>query len=235
MHVRHAVRSVMKINSRSYIKSGPIGTRDTHTLQFYNNANISAWFSGCLTVSLKFQPIIPVMINTKRSILIVDVWKEHLKGLVPPEILRYHVKYRTAVFKPKYFNEIYEQLEEFDKVRQRYFEFLSSKLVITSRLHVLLPCLALKIPVMFVFDSKIYQQETRFRGLIDILVDYVYSENDYLFWKNQSHPHFIDWENPKPMSQIKVKQLNKMIFTLHHRLKQENQFRIWGRFYQIFD
>jgi len=114
------MKSIMKINSTSYTDYGPIRTRDTATLKFYQTVNVSAWFSGCLTTTLHFRPMIPVAVNIKRPIVVVDVQTKLLEGLVPPDVRRYHVKYSTAIFKPKSANEIYPGPSKRCRLRYEY-------------------------------------------------------------------------------------------------------------------
>ena len=239
MHIQKLARLPMGSNTKTFVKYGPVGARDMATLQFLRESNITSWFSGCLTTTLKVQSIDRVENNNnnniKHPILIIDVSEKLLATLVPPHILRDDVRYESAVYRPIDINEIYEQMNDFNRVRKRLQGFLNSRLVITSRLHVLLPCLALGVPAIFVYPSGAFKKDERFQGLVNILVDHVYSEKDRFFWKNRTHPHFIDWENPTLTDKPKKQALSRIISGLHQRLKQEKEFRVWGRFYQVFD
>lgn len=235
MHLQYAVESAMTKKSTTFDRYGPVGARDMRTLQLFRKSNISSWFSGCLTTTLKLRPIDRADNKTKKFILVVDIEDDLLNTLVPPDVLRKDVKRQSVIYHPKTMNQIYEQVDEFNHVRKRLHDFLNSRLVITSRLHVLLPCLALNVPVMFIYPSEAFKKDRRFEGLIDALVDHVYSENDQFFWQNRSHPHFIDWQNPRLTDKPNREALKRIISGLHQRLKQEREFRIWGQFYQVYN
>ncbi|CAF4161698.1 unnamed protein product [Adineta steineri] len=235
MHIVDRVAPVMIKSRKTYDKYGPVGARDMVTLQLLEKQNISSWLSGCLTTTLKYRSVARLINDTKKSILIVDVQNNLTNILVPPDILRDNVIWSTALYTPENINQTDEQLNDFEQVEKRFDELLNSKLVLTSRLHVLLPCLALNIPVMFIYPSDAYNRDPRFKGLIEILVDHIYSEKDAYFWKNASHPYAIVWENPRSMNKAKKELLKTMISGLHQRLKQEREFRVWGHFYRVFD
>ncbi|CAF3748927.1 unnamed protein product [Rotaria socialis] len=235
MHIWHNAAGFMLLKRKTYDMYGPVGARDAYTLQLLYQQNISSWFSGCLTTTLKFHPLTQSANDLRKHVLVVDVQRDLLDTLVPPDILRENVRWSTAIYKVTSVNQLDEQFEEFNQTEHRFHELLSSKLVLTSRLHVLLPCLALKIPVMFIFPFEAYHRDGRFHGLVNILVDHVYSEKDRYFWKNVTHPFPMDWINPRPQNTAKTEILRMTINGLHKRLKLEREFRVWGNFYGVFE
>lgn len=65
-----------------------------------------------------------------------------------------------------FFNSEKERFEYAAKLLKYYS---SAKLVVTSRIHAALPCLALGIPVIFIRDMKMkYAFSSRYQGLIDL-------------------------------------------------------------------
>ena len=82
-------------------------------------------------------------------------------------------------------------------------KYASAKLVITSRIHAALPCLALGTPVLFVTDGleKESIHTSRLKGTIDhlnILSTRSKKEIDGIFDNDMNvlHPEDIDWNNP---------------------------------------
>lgn len=125
-----------------------VGCRDTHTVSYLSSKNINAYFSGCLTLTLN-----PPKVSKNNSILIVDVdcsipWIADL----PNKIIR------TQVTKS---HDNDTKLKEAEKMLE---EIAASNIVITSRLHTLLPAIAFEVPVIFVPKNK---NDIRFGGIID--------------------------------------------------------------------
>jgi len=166
---------------RYYKEHEPIGCRDYATMNAFSSLGIEAYFSGCLTLTLKRR-------NLPRTdnIYFVDPFGP-LSG-------RY---YFPMPDEPEFPNELWEKFpisirnkahyithytrEKDHQKRLNYAQDLIAKysvakLVITSRLHCALPCLALGTPVLFIkprFDVS------RFDGLIDLLCqDNIYTIED---------------------------------------------------------
>lgn len=125
-------------------KHEPIGCRDYHTVELLQKNGIDAYFSGCMTLTLK-NPFL----ETERTdeILVVDAHILNTKlfySLIPKEIQK-RAKYITQVV---YTTKPYEEKKE---LATAFLNRLAkAKVVITSRLHTTLPCLALKTPVIFI-------------------------------------------------------------------------------------
>ncbi|CAF2149882.1 unnamed protein product [Rotaria magnacalcarata] len=161
MHIEPLIAGIMLLKRKTYDTYGPVGARDANTLKLLTQKNISSWFSGCLTTTLKFHPLIKSAYNSTKHVLVVDVQRDLLDILVPPDILRENIVWSTAIHNATFANQIGQQLEEFTHTGHRLHELLNSKLVLTGRIHVLLPCLALKIPVMFIFPFEAYIESIR--------------------------------------------------------------------------
>lgn len=132
-----------------YIKAyQPIGARSEYTLKFLGQNGIEAFFSGCITMTLK-----PDRSNEpkNRSIVVADVPIEVMRT-----IYRDRPKYKNAGFKVEMFshdNKNLPNLSWSERVRlceKALSVYQNAHCVVTSRLHVALPCLALGTPVLIV-------------------------------------------------------------------------------------
>jgi len=159
----------------------PIGTRDEHTLRFMQANDIPAYNSSCLTLTLRPSELgIGTQPPTRKEILVVDAnidESELFHSLVPSEIIS------QAIF-------ISHGLESLPGplVKQRIaLEFLeryrNAKLVITSRLHCALPCLAFGTPFLFIL--KRMDEDPRFDKNLKILLG-----------NGKSLPPNWDWSDP---------------------------------------
>ena len=223
---RFAVKKMTSPESIEYFRRyEPIGCRDKYTLEVLRRHGIKAYFSGCLTLTLKSNV-------TERSdeILLVDLDDEAIK-VIPQEVLKkaimldhyslppfakkiYRGIYRTTyaistLLKSKYsfLHEIVKKtqidplrllatllsrtsntLEKFKAAERILERYARAKLVVTSRLHCALPCLAFGTPVIFVHRNL---RDPRFSGYLEYMRAYSLEE----FKESVSE---IDWENPKP-------------------------------------
>jgi len=134
-----------------YNKFLPIRCRDNHTVRLLKEIGVNAEFSGCLTMTLKsdYQ-------GERYGIYIVDVEPESFNDI--PSDIRDKATYITHVYTgPNRIIESNSLLETYKR----------AKLVITSRLHCALPCVAFDTPVIFMFKN--WKNDCRFDGLIDFL------------------------------------------------------------------
>jgi Uncharacterized conserved protein len=138
----------IKRNTENFKVMKSVGCRDLSTLEYLRQNKINAYFSGCISLTLK-----PPKVKKTNSILVVDVdcsvpWIQSL----PNKKIRSQVTKSVS-------NDM--KLEEAKKLLE---DIASSKLVITSRLHTMLPSVAFNVPVIFVTKNK---NDKRFSGLID--------------------------------------------------------------------
>lgn len=143
-----------------YLKQkGPIGCRDTNTMQVLQNNQIDAYLSRCLTMTL--EPFADVEKNHK--VVLVDVPQEVenyvRQNLVPDE----NVVCKTHNLSSEEIGWDWERREARVEEYLRFYQ--GAKVIITTRLHCALPALALGTPVVLVgrYDDDFY----------DRLVDYV--------------------------------------------------------------
>lgn len=130
-----------EIFDKEYFKKHePIGCRDLYTLGIMQDAGIDAYFSGCMTLTLKRPDV-----ERTEEVFCVDVGPEY-KGI--------HLTHET--FEKDYHKRKQAALDLLNK-------YARAKKVITSRLHCYLPCIAFGTPVELVgYDKK------RFDGLMDV-------------------------------------------------------------------
>lgn len=218
-HITHnndaAKLMVNKVHYDYYKKHEPIGCRDYHTVSLFKSIGIDAYYSGCLTLTLEN--------NTKpqdktEEIIFADAFNKNLpnrfreklfKKLVPDSIKNNIVFIEHSHnFKNRDMNK---SLQFADELLNRYSR---AHLVVTSRIHVALPCIAIGTPVLFLdvgFNLK--NSRNRFDGItqyfnkltnkhfpytgIDPLSIFMRKLNLYDLYYNTKKINY-DWENPKP-------------------------------------
>ena len=170
-----------------YMKAyGPVGTRDMATLDVMKNLNIPSYFSGCVTLTLPKQKVKKLK---KEYILFVDldprVEKKIRKqlsgtGIEFKKVSNIRSSRRTA-----------DEMDSWDFRKKETVELLelyqNAKCVVTRRLHVALPCLAMEVPVLCVH----YPKNIRFSPYNNWL--HMVSPEDFLKGK-----YDYDFLNPKP-------------------------------------
>lgn len=136
----------------------PIGCRDSETKQLLEQHGISAWLSGCLTLTL--DPVGPV--QKENYICLTDVSEEverYLRKNYPQTVFRCIGHEAEGMVSPKD-----NWQKRFENVENLLRTYQNAKAVITTRLHCALPCLALETPVLLLSDEQI-PEPGRFDGL----------------------------------------------------------------------
>lgn len=146
-------------------KYQPIGCRDKKTYNKLLKKGIKAYFSGCITTTLDIH-YYQKENSRGKEILFTDF----TFGYFPKaDIFIKNLKaydFANVTYLSHGFSSNYSQIERFkiaDKILKRYAK---ARLVITTKIHAALPCLALKTPVILVNNQ--YDNE-RFDGLYDLL------------------------------------------------------------------
>lgn len=173
-------------------KLAPIGCRDLYTKNLLASHGIDSYFSSCLTLTLGESYrrdsstctdevyFIDVMHDSfSLSELIrqpLRLIKRILNGRIREINFRKNVidKYfdESLIKKSKFETQIipYVSAEEGISIAGEFLERLSrAKLVVTSRIHTALPCLAMGTPVIFInggFENEV--DNCRFEGIIDL-------------------------------------------------------------------
>ena len=125
----------------------PIGCRDHETQKRLERNGIENYFSGCMTLTIKpFENI-----EKKDYICLVDLDEKSsnlVKSNTNREIKEITHDLNQEETKNKSFEKRMEEVENLLKTYQ------SAHLVLTNRLHVALPCVALGTPVILVHKEK---------------------------------------------------------------------------------
>ena len=160
--------------SISFLKThAPVGARDKATYDFFKSIDVPTYYSGCLTLALFPDQ----SIKKQDFILAVDVSEkiyQHISSNTNRPVIKMNTSHignlsieaRFAL--AKYWLVLYQ----------------SAHCVITTRLHAMLPCLALNTPVIGIAA----RDAERFAGLIELTNHYSESE----FIKNQT----INFDKP---------------------------------------
>ena len=146
-------------------KYQPIGCRDKKTYYKLLRKGIKAYFSGCITTTLDIH-YYQKENSREKEILFTDF----TFGYFPKaDIFIKNLKaydFTNVTYLSHGFSSNYSHIERFkiaDKILKKYAK---ASLVITTKIHAALPCLALKTPVILV--NRQYDNE-RFDGLYDLL------------------------------------------------------------------
>ena len=177
----------------AYLKAHePIGCRDRFSVKILKEKGIDAYFTGCLTLTLdnykvvdeergdkiyivdplyNYPKKIKVFYNLKsfiKSILNGKIFqlgkkRKHLKKIIAPSVLK------SAI----YVNQeppanTHTDAEKFEAAENLLKDYAKAKLVITSRIHCALPCLAMGTPVIFINGFDSFVDSCRFDGIIDL-------------------------------------------------------------------
>lgn len=172
-------------------KHGPIGCRDLYTHQSLQSAGIPSFFSGCLTTTLDIKYkwdgirkgiiLADPMVNLPNKDTIKYSLKHFLKAVLTRNILK--LGERKNLLNKLVSKDILDDAEwlhhklsgkhseekRFQEAERFLSKFAKAELVITSRIHCALPCLALGTPVIFInygFFNK--SDQSRFEGIMDL-------------------------------------------------------------------
>ncbi|HCT41979.1 MAG TPA: polysaccharide pyruvyl transferase family protein [Moraxellaceae bacterium] len=177
----------------AYLKAHqPIGCRDQFTVDTLRAKGIAAYFSGCLTLTLDsyrvedsergdtvyiVDPLYGYPTREKvtynyrrflRSIQNGDIFKfrrraRHLGNLIDKDLLAsaIHVNQEPPA-------NTFSDAEKFAMAEDLLRMYARARLVITSRIHCALPCLALGTPVIFINGFTTFVDSCRFDGILDL-------------------------------------------------------------------
>ncbi len=209
-HISDSMRSeASKLLSESsielYKKSMEIGCRDLSTMRMLVDKGVNAYFSGCLTLTLKNK-----FKKRKKVVYLVDIPSE-IEFMIPKKIKEKSKKIFHTVNKERSNDSEYK----FSLAQKTLDKYAQAELVITSRLHCALPCLAYGTPVIFINKNL---KDPRFDGLLEYL--HHYSVEDILSKKKS-----LDWNiksNPRDISEIKNKLIKKVTEFIGYDFYSEN-------------
>ncbi|OUP07325.1 polysaccharide pyruvyl transferase family protein [Anaeromassilibacillus sp. An200] len=151
---------------------GPVGARDQTTMKYFAEHNIDSYFSGCLTLTLPKQKKTS---DAGTYICVVDL-KPELEEKVREWLADTGLEVRKITHKYDARNPDTPLEEKLRKAEEVLTLYQNAKVVITERLHVTLPCLAMEVPVISVVDLQNPDNYTRWAPYSD-WVHHISEEN----------------------------------------------------------
>lgn len=173
-------------------KHQPIGCRDQFTADTLKAKGIDAHFTGCLTLTLDSYKVDDS--ERGEDIYIVDPlysyptwekvtfnWRVLVRSILNGKLFRLgKMKQHISNFidadlvkSAQHINQeppagMYTDAQKFAMAEDILKQYARAKLVITSRIHCALPCLALGTPVIFVNGFDSFVDSCRFDGILDL-------------------------------------------------------------------
>jgi hypothetical protein len=132
-----------------YKENAPVGCRDRTTQALLSSRGVPAYFSGCLTLTLQKRTV-----GTRDTIVLVDVPRS-MRDYIP-------LSYRGEVIATTHCTNVKQRFSTAASLLDLYS---TARLVLTSRLHCAMPCLAFGTPVLLIRDSF---DDVRFDGLKEL-------------------------------------------------------------------
>lgn len=183
IHINNPEESFPQV-LKSLKRIEPIGCRDLATCAYLRKKNIDAYFSSCLTTTLDIKYSDPEILSgrkQRRGVFLVDVNRGKdfpfnfvkailgkKKAVLANQVERLLTIYPTEpVFRIQHeVDKSLSHTERFAMAEKLLKSYSHAKLVITSRIHAALPCLALGTPVVLVVKRK---DPKRYQGLTEFL------------------------------------------------------------------
>ncbi|CAL4064010.1 unnamed protein product [Meganyctiphanes norvegica] len=177
----------------------PIGARDLVTYEKLIKEGIDSIFTGCITLWMKNPDLCTSSIKRNNQTIIVDIkWK----GNPIPTTLS-NVKYMSHKWGASGVNaqvSHFSHEEKFINAYENLMQYAQARLVVTSRIHVALPCVAMGTPVIFLNSKQIWDAgknpPSRVMGLVDLFhtVD-MWKMNDTTA---SEYLKTFNWDSPPP-------------------------------------
>lgn len=193
----HIHRDIDEAELQFYRNCGGVGCRDISTVKYLKSLGVDAFLTGCLTATL---PRRDEEISSKADkIYFVDV-PIGVMEVMPKEIKENGITIQNVIRYENLGSENRISIEDAHKLHKKAEDQLAlwrnnAKLVITSRLHVASPCMAMGIPVILVKNHF----GDRFGYIDRFLPLYTPDLYDQIDW----NPEPIDFEDEKS----KIKQV----------------------------
>lgn len=185
----------------------PIGCRDQYTMNALRNSGIEAYLNGCLTATL---PRLRNGFDGRKKIFCVDIPESFLK-YIPKNILENSEFVNHVVFPEDCPNGTEEKAKE---VYQKYVD--EAKMVITTRMHAALPCIALGIPVILAKERF----SIRFPILQKFIPVYTKEYFDSIDW----NPKTVEYEDIKRMILNSASNRLKSVYAKYKDLYEISEF-----------
>lgn len=211
------IAAFLSSESKEYFsQQGSVGCRDMHSLNFLQENDIEAHFTGCLTLTLDSGNQKSLQNDDEGYIIVnidnADPILSFLKEKTDKKIYRIQQEMMPSFEKAfpgqmplKLYNlsSYYNYREKFFMAENLLKVYENASCVLTDRLHCALPCLAFKTPVIL-FNER--HMKERFNGLSELLLESTVEEyqNDY---------NIFDVDNPPENSDKYIKIRNNLIKT----------------------
>ena len=194
LHINSTVASrMLSDEGLAYLKRHePIGCRDHFTVRLLESKGVKAYFTGCLTLTLdsyakkelgndgKIYIVDPLYGFPNKDRIFVNA-KSIIKGVMKGDILNTNSanEFMQKIFskslldqaeyiKQELPKDTYTEDEKFLLAEELLRKYSTAKLVITSRIHCALPCLALGTPVIYLNGFEKEFDACRMEGLSDL-------------------------------------------------------------------
>lgn len=159
---------------KGYVKKSlkpyfPLGARDNETKEVLESLGYDTYFSGCMTLTIEKNPKLKK--SKKEYICAVDLNDKCLNYL--KENTNIEIKEMTHWTDNNYKDLSFD--ERMKTVEKYLNTYQNAKLVVTERLHVALPCLALGTPVILIYYENNKDRLETFTNYLNY-----YSEDDFL-------------------------------------------------------
>ncbi len=166
------IKSELSEEEIAYLKKyEPIGCRDEYTYRTLSRYHIRAWLNGCMTLIMYHKSN---RITDNKKVFLVDV-PQSIKEKIPSNILL-KAEERTQIVK---IDEITSGGGVKGYIDDRYEEYrTNAERIITTRLHVAVPCIAMGIPVVLIMPRVSF----RFSWLERICPIYTEEEIETIDW-----------------------------------------------------
>ena len=184
IHIKEDIRDrFLKDKVKEYlIKNGPVGCRDMSTLQYLKENEVPAYFSGCLTLTLQGNKKLR---RKGKYVLCVDAPKE-----VVEEVKR-RTDYPVYDF-TRMLTVSLNSVQRMELAKIVLSLYNTAHCVVTSRLHVCLPCIAFDTPVLLIKSDSV-NRKGRFDGLTHMVnectdTEFLENKKIYNFDKPKRNP-----------------------------------------------
>lgn len=173
-------------------KHEPIGCRDHFTVEQLKGKGIDAYFSGCMTLTLDSYKVDdsergddiyivdPLYGFPNKKRIFYDL-RSVLRSIRNGEIFNMQAKdqFMKEIFTPDFLAKAhyveqelsartYTEEQKFIMAEELLHKYARAKLVITSRIHCALPCLALGTPVIYINGFDSFVDSCRLDGLANL-------------------------------------------------------------------
>ncbi|MEX0852093.1 MAG: polysaccharide pyruvyl transferase family protein [Bauldia sp.] len=162
----------------------PIGSRDRVSIEKLASQSIAAQWTGCITLFFG-RKLAPVPASERSGIVFVDLPARAERAFVPKQ-LRDRARRLTNVAPREI---VADPLRRMHRMAQTCDILRRAELVVTSRLHVTLPCVGFGTPVVAVVGES-PRTLRRFSGFDEFV--------PIVFWGGKRSMTRIDWDNRTP-------------------------------------